>query len=119
MADGHSRAVFDLDCLRVEAVRVDTHGSVVGDLVGEDVVHPDGRLTIWVGRRGCGEDAVPYIEGRLRRVGRGVPAREEVGVDGVGLEGSVGVGGGHPKAQWGLEVKGWVGGCGRVDGVVG
>ncbi len=65
--------------------RVDAHGVVVGDLVKEDVEHPVGRLPIGVGRSGRGEDAVPHVKGRLRRISGGVPSREQVGVDGVGL----------------------------------
>jgi hypothetical protein len=61
---------------------------------------------------------VPHIEGRHAGVGSGVPSSEEVGVDGVGLEGLVlGIGRGT-EAERVLEIGREVRSRGRVGGQV-
>jgi hypothetical protein len=89
------------------------------DVLEEEGVYVVSRLSFGVGRRGGREYAVPDAEGRHRRVGSGVSAGEQVGIDAVMLESSVGGVGWGFEAERGLEVGGEVWGSSRVYGEVG
>ena len=69
------------------------------DVLEEEGMYVVGRLPFRVGRRGGGEDAVPDAERRHRRICGGVSAGQQVGVDAVVLEGSVGSVGWSSEAE--------------------
>lgn len=62
----------------------------VTDPVDKDVVDGGASLLIWVGGGGSGKDTIlPDVKVRHAGVGSGVPSREQVEVNVVGLDGSV------------------------------